>query len=71
MADDTAAVIGSNTGPRQEHDEQAVSTVLVAPAIGQPIGQTRLDHVRREQAAADNDLPLSMEEPVHHNDIRV
>ncbi|EML1601815.1 TPA: toprim domain-containing protein [Burkholderia cepacia ATCC 25416] len=71
VADDTAAVIGSNTGPRQEHDEQAVSTVLVAPAIGQPIGQTRLDHVRREQAAADNDLPLSMEEPVHHNDIRV
>lgn len=63
VANDTAADVGSNTGLRPESDAQAVSGVLAGPAIGQPIGQTRRDHLRREQAAAENDLPLSTDEP--------
>ncbi|UKD18114.1 DUF5710 domain-containing protein (plasmid) [Burkholderia aenigmatica] len=62
VADETGVDVGSNIEPRSQADDQAVSTVLADPVIGQPIGQTRLDHVRREQAAADNDLPLSADE---------
>ncbi|OXJ06721.1 DUF5710 domain-containing protein [Burkholderia sp. HI2500] len=63
VADDTAADGRLSGDVRSAPELQAEPGVLAGPAIGQSIGQTRLDHVRREQAAAENDLPLSTDEP--------
>jgi len=63
VADESAADSGLNDEARPAPELQAEPGVIAAPATGQSVGQTRLDHVRREQAAAEDDLPLSTDEP--------
>ncbi|QRR11811.1 toprim domain-containing protein (plasmid) [Burkholderia sp. MS455] len=48
--------------PRPATEEQISDDVVAATTIGRAVGQTRLDHARREQAAAENDLPLSADD---------
>lgn len=48
--------------PRLAPEEQISDDVIADTTIGRSVGQTRLDHARREQAAAENDLPLSADD---------